>query len=81
MNVYEELGLDKDAQIPPVIIDAVVRTKIPDGKKFIIIKNPSKVGDREITVTKALQDEIRHKRQWGKRHVGKPQSLLGKLGL
>lgn len=81
MNVNEYLGIEKDVQIPPVIIDAIVRTDIPKGVKTIIIKNPSRIGDREIIVTKELKAEIPHKRQWGKRHAGKPKSLLERMGL
>lgn len=81
MNVYDALGIERNAQIPANLIDAVVRTDIPKGEKCVIIKNPSKVGDKEITVTKELKAQVSCKRKFGKRHSGKPKTLMQRLGL
>jgi hypothetical protein len=81
MNVYEYLGIEKGTQIPSSIIDAIVRTEIPKGEKAVAIKNPSRIGDKEIIVTKELKSQIPCKRKSGKHHSGKPKTLMQRLGL
>jgi len=69
--VFESTGI-RESDVPRSLADKIIRTDIPDNKTFVVIRNPTKTGNREIKVTVELKKRMPSVLHQGKHHNGKP---------
>jgi hypothetical protein len=68
-TLSESLGIKPEDDIPMMLLNAIMDTKIPDGKESIAIMNPALTGKNIIEVTALMKKRVNFartaKQKWG----------------